>query len=331
MAEETVAAASSVATEAPKFTQYDSWDEEGNPTLSNPPKPSPKKEAAESATADTSKETKTDDAADSAAKKPQEKSQKRRPDIEERFRQYTDRIDALERELAEAKKPKTQAESSTAKPEPAKPQYTRPKPTAEDKDKDGKPKYGSYEDFVEDLADWKAEQRIAAAQREQKAAQELQTLSGKLEEARKRYENYDSVAKPVLTELFKPNAAPQQVLNKLGRSPVMADILYVIGGTEASKNDFLAACKDNPDKALDMVYLLEQEVVAELKKDKAKPAAEEKKEEAPASPKPRAPKPPSEVGGRGAVSEDALISAAKANDFRSFEQEQTRRALASRR
>lgn len=330
MTEETAVAASSAATEAPKFTQYDSWDEEGNPTLSRPPKASPKKEAAESAPADKPKAATSEDAADSAAKKPQEKPSKRRPDIEERFRQYTDRIDTLERELAEAKKPKeTKADSSPARP--VQPQYTRPKPTVEAKDDKGNPKYASYEDYVEDLADWKAEQRIAAAQREQRQAQELQTLSGKLEEARARYENYDSVAKPVLTELFKPNAAPQQVLNKLGRSPVMADILYVIGGTEASKNDFIAACKDNPDKALDMVYLLEQEVMAELKKARTKPASEEHRDDTPASPKPRAPKPPSEVGGRGAVAEDTLISAAKAGDFRSFDAEQTRRALASRR
>jgi len=37
------------------------------------------------------------------------------------------------------------------------------------------------------------------------------------------------------------------------------------------------------------------------------------------------------VGGRGAPGEDALISAAKTGDFRTFEAEQTRRALASRR
>lgn len=45
------------------------------------------------------------------------------------------------------------------------PNRIRPKP--DDVDKDGKAKYATYEDFIEDLADWKAEQRDNQRQAEQ--------------------------------------------------------------------------------------------------------------------------------------------------------------------
>ena len=112
MAAETAGAAPSAAAE-PKFTQFDSWDEEGNPVVSKKPEASQaqaKPETGESATPDASKETKTEDAADSAAKKAQEqRAGKRRPDVEERFSKLTEENRRLKAELDEAKKPKTQA------------------------------------------------------------------------------------------------------------------------------------------------------------------------------------------------------------------------------
>jgi hypothetical protein len=339
MAEETVVAESSAAaaaTETPKFTQYDGWDGDGNPVVSK--KESPKAEKADSAAADTSKETKTEDAADSAAKHTQEKPKNR---TEARIKELLSRAEKAEKELEEARKPKETkpAESSTAKPEPkpATETATRPKPTFQDKGADGKAKYGSYEEFVEDLADWKAEKRIAAERVEQQAAQQRQALSKQLEEARGRYTDFDPVTKPLINDLMKPEI-PREVFAVINDSPVLADLLYTIGGTEATKADFLDTCRTNPGKALRVVLLMEQEIVKELGKGKAgkdggegKKAGEGDGKAAPEAVKPRAPKPPAEVGGRGAPGEDALISAAKAGDYRTFEAEQTRRALASRR
>jgi hypothetical protein len=51
--------------------------------------------------------------------------------------------------------------------------------------------------------------------------------------------------------------------------------------------------------------------------------------ENPAPPKTRAPKPPSEVGGRGTQPADTVEAAVRANDFRAFKAEATRRALAT--
>ena len=335
MAEETVGAESSAAATVaePKFTQFNGWDEEGNPVVNKKEPPQKEKPVeADAATADTSKETKAEDAANSAAKTKQETH--RKPDAEARIKELNARAKQLEKELEEARKPKeTKAESSPARQtetQPAPATATRTKPTSADKGSDGKPKYSTYEDFVEDLADWKAEQRIATQQREQQIGQQRQTLAKQLEEARGRYEDFDSVTKPVISEMLKPDVS-REVFAVINDSPVLADLLYTIGGTEASKADFLDACRTNPGKALRVALLMEQEIVKELGKGKV---AEKKDGEAkpPVKPEPRAPKPPTEVGGRGATNtEDALISAAKAGNFREFDAEQTRRALASRR
>ncbi len=334
----TVVAESSAAaaTETPKFTQFDGWDVEGTPVVVK--KESPKADKADSAAADASKETKPDDAADSAAKKTQETH--RKPGAEARIKELSARTKQLEKDLEEARKPKETkpAESSTAKPEPkpAAVPETRPKPTFQDKGPDGNPKYKSFEDYNEDLVDWKVEQKTAAREREQQVNAQQQTLGKQLEEARGRYADFDPVTKPLIQDLMKPEI-PREVFAVINDSPVLADLLYTIGGTEATKADFLDACRTNPGKALRVALLMEQEIVKELGKGKTGKDGEGKKagegdgKAAPEAVKPRAPKPPAEVGGRGAPGEDALISAAKTGDFRAFDAEQTRRAVASRR
>jgi hypothetical protein len=347
MAEETAVAESSAAaateTAAPKFTQFDGWDEDGNPVVQKKPE-SPRAamaarpDKADAAAADTSKETKSDDAADSAAKSKQETH--RKPGAEDRIKELIAKNKKLETDLEEARKPKETkaADSSTAKPEakPAPAPVTRPKPAQADKTADGKAKYATYEEFIEDLSDWKAEQRIEGLKREQQVAQQRQTLGRQLEEARGRYADFDTVTKPLITEMLKPDIPPA-VFAVINDSPVLADLLYTLGGTEATKADFLDACRTNPGKALRVALLVEQEVTKELAKGKGgaggagKKEGEGEGESTPAAKQPRAPKPPTEVGGRGAPGEDALVSASKAGDFRAFDAEQTRRAVASRR
>lgn len=335
MAEETVVAATSAAAvEAPKVTQFDGWDEDGSPVVSKKAEPVKEEQpdGAESAAADTSKETKSEDAADSAAKPKQET--RRKPEAEARIKELAADKKRLEKELEEARKPKeTKAESSPARQneqKPAQPEATRPKPTLGDKDAEGKAKYGSYEAFQEDLTDWKVEQKLAVREREQQTQQAVQSLGKQLEEARGRYTDFDSVAQPLIQELYKPDISPQ-VIAVMNDSPVLTDLLYTIGGTEASKADFLNDCRTNPAKALRKALLIEQEIVKELGKGKVGEKKDGETEVTPAAPKPRAPKPPAEVGGRGAPGEDALIAAARSNNFRLFDAEQTKRALASRR
>jgi hypothetical protein len=253
---------------------------------------------------------------------PEKQESRRKPDAEARIGELTARTKQLERELEEARKPKeTKAESS---PAPEKPEYTRPKPTME-KGPDGKP-YATYEDYIEDVADWKAEQRIAALQRDQQVAQVRQTVSQKLEEARTRYADYDAVATPVVQELLKPGIS-KEVFAVMNDSPVLADLLYTIGGSETTKADFLAAAKANPSKALRVALLIEQEIVAELNKDKV-----DRDETGKFTPKPKtAPEPPIEIGNRGASTLDESERAFKAGDFRAFKAAEDAKALRRRR
>ena len=334
MAEETVVAASSSANEA-KFTQFNGWDEDGKPIVTGNAKEEPK--PAESASADEPEETVSEEAADSAAKEAQERKPKSgNPKAEARIKELLAKQKELEAQLEEARKPKeTKADSSPAKPaetKSAQPEPTRPKPKQDDKDADGRPKYASYEDWQEDLADWRADQRIAAREREHQARQIQSEVGKRMDEARGRYTDFDSVTKPLLNDLLKPEVS-REVMGVLNDSPVLPDLLYTLGGTEATKADFLEACRNNPAKALRVALLVEQEITKELGKGKGTPAkpAGEGKEETPAATKPRAPKPPTEVGGRGAAGEDPSAAAAKSGNFRAFEAEQTRRALASRK
>jgi len=66
--------------------------------------------------------------------------------------------DELKAQLAAAKQPPADPKPRELEPEPKAPVLTRNKPV---EDEIGT-KYQSYADFVEDLADWKAEQRLAA-------------------------------------------------------------------------------------------------------------------------------------------------------------------------
>lgn len=334
MAEETaVAAPSAAVVEAPQFTQFDGWDGDGNPVVSKKAE-TPKPEGADSAAAE---ETPTEGKpeAESGKKPPQET--RRKPDAEARIKELAADKKRLEKELEDARKPKETkpAESSTARQteeKPAAQPETRPKPKLDDKAPDGKQKYANYEEHQEALMDWKVEQKLAAREREQQQQQQVQSLGKQLEEARGRYTDFDSVTKPLIQDLMKPEI-PREVFAVINGSAVLADLLYTIGGTEATKADFLDACRTDLGKALRVVLLVEQEVAKELGKGKGteKKAGEGEAETTAVAPKPRAPKPPAEVGGRGAPGEDALITAAKENNFRAFDAEQTKRALASRR
>jgi hypothetical protein len=104
---------------------------------------------------------------------------------------------------------------------------------------------------------------------------------------------------------------------------VLPDILFTLGSDPAELAKFVKMARETPGKALRYIALTESLITEELE-GKATPKAEE----APAKPKTHAPRPPSEVGGKAAAPPDALESAAKANDFRSFKAEATRRALA---
>jgi hypothetical protein len=273
----------------------------------------PKKE--ESAPSSEAKPEAESSTAPEAEKKQQEKPAKPKQTAEERIAQLEATIEKIKKGAGIEKA--KHVEPPTTKVE----QPTRPKPTADDKNEDGSPKYGSYEDFVEDLADWKAEQRWAAKESEQAKNAQAREIGAKVEAARDRYENFDETVVPFVNNLLADASIPNNVKRRLNNSKVFADLAFVLAGDPK----FMDLAKDEDDGITYIV--LSESLIKEELAGKSKPKGEEKPE-SPAKPQTAAPKPPSEVGGRAASPGDALESAAKANDFRSFKAEANRRALA---
>lgn len=334
MAEETNVAAPSAAAE-PKFTQFDGWDDEGTPVVTKKSEAPPKRAAT--AAADASKETvsgseKTETAPATEAGKTTQET-RRKPGAEARIGELSAENKRLKTELEEAKKPKTtQADSSPAKPAQTRAETpTRPKPTLQDKNPDGTPLYKSYEEFNEGVTDWKVEQRMAAYQAEQARGESSRRFTDAMSQAREAYADFDSVAEPMAAQVNEliADAKVDVTLKKALFDKDVVHILYALGKDPDIAEKFGKLARTDPAEAIFVWKSLKASVKKELAKAPA--AAEGESKTPPASTKPRAPKPPSEVGGRGAAGEDALISAAKANDFRTFEAEQTRRVLALRR
>lgn len=285
------------------------------------PKVEPKKaEAAASSSEAKTEEVETESAGEPGTPEKQEHTE-RKP-----RQTAAERIAELKATIAKIEKGagiKTQAESSTAKPEP-KPQpvpLTRTKPTPEDKKADGTPKFETYEDYIEDLTDWKGEQRDAKNQRESAQQAQARELNSKLEDARSRYDKFDEVMKPTVDAIVDDPQINQAVKAMLNDSDYLPDLIFTIGSDSAELAKFVKMAKDSPGKALRYIALTESLIAEEL-------AGKPESKESPAKPKTLAPKPPIEAGGRGTTPPDGLEAAAKANDFRAFKAEATRRQLA---
>lgn len=291
----------------------------------NLPEPPKREEAAPSSEAQAAETS----PAPEAENKQQEKkpAEKPKPTAEDRIAQLEATIEKIRKGAGIEKTQK--AESSPAKVEQPiqQPQFTRPKPTADDKNKDGSPKFQTYEDFVEDLADWKAEQRWAAQQREQAQQAQARELNAKVAEARSRYENFDEILQPTIDAIVGDTDVAGVVKQMLNDSDILPDLIFTIGSSKEELASFVKMAKENPGKALRYIALTESLINEELE-GKAKPKGGDKPKETPAKPQTAAPKPPSEVGGRAASLGDALESAAKAGDFRNFKAEANRRYLA---
>src|SRR6202795_1088447 len=296
----TVAAASSPAAETIELprsgtSEYAEWRMTGE----IPEKPQPKPAAP--ATADTDKGP-TSDAGESETPRQQEHTSKGK-NAESRIKELIAENKRLKAAQAEA--PRSQAQPVQQQPQPQ--QYTRPKPTAEDKGQDGKPKYTTYEDFVEELADWKAEQRMAAQQWQQASQNQQRELNTKVEDARTRYENFDEVLQPTLTAIVSDQSVSPSVKAMLNDSEVLPDLIFTIGSDAKELQAFLKMARNEPGKALRYVAHVEsliQEELAQSSSSAARNGNGQFVKPTPTAPVKRgpesAPDPPLEVGSRGA-------------------------------
>lgn len=310
-------------------------------------------EAQDSAPADKkdAKEVKPEPDGKSAAEpgtaKTQEKQRKpgEKLNAEERISQLSGQVKELKTKLEERDRAREAATQPPAKVEttekPTQSELKAPvKPKIDDKNADGTAKFKTFEEFdeakdkyFEDLTDFKTKEALRQADQERAQKASEQVLNQQMTEARKQYADFDEVAGPILKSVFENKEIHGAVKQAINNSPVLPHLLYGLGGNQKQLDNLVALSKSDPIEAIKRLGAIEDLVIQELAKasgakDQGGDADAGKK--SPVETKPRAPKPPSEVGGRGTAPEDALVAAARANDFGSFDAEQTRRARASR-
>lgn len=342
MTTETSAAAVVESATTPEIKEFNNWDAEGTPVRTEQPK------TQDSAPAKEAKEAVADPAPQKDASASESATEKGKPhlktkeDTEKRFTELLDQNKALQRRLEslERGKPETRENQQTSQPAP---ETFKP---LDEKEFFAKNAKATYEDFVRAAArheaKWEVKQELAADRQRQAEEAAGRELAGQVEQAKTRYPDFDMDTRilPATQAIAQDAQIPFPVKAVLNASPVFVDLMYVLSEPKALA-DLIQTAKINPAGAIRKIVLTEQLVQAELAKASGKAKAEagrdesgkfvsgEKKEVS--ETKPRAPKPPTEVGGRGTTPEDALRTAAEANDFRSFEAEQNRRLRASKR
>jgi hypothetical protein len=242
----------------------------------------------------------------------------------------------------EAQRQEPQAEPHKAAPEHTeKPVKAEPPKKPKMEDFEGK----SWEDYeaardkyFEDLADYRAQQRLDEFQQSQRQESAQRELQGKLADAEKRYgadakTTIGNAAAAIFNDA-KVSAAVKELING---SPVLVDLLYTAGSNAEEFEAFIADARSNPGAAIRKAVLLEHLVTEELAKgDKSEAGTKEtpargedgKFAKAPEKKVTEAPPPPREVSGRGAAPSDEVESAVKAGDFTRFRSAANRRDIA---
>jgi hypothetical protein len=253
---------------------------------------------------------------------PKQQEKRRKPDAEARIRELTAKVKELE-----ARTPKAEPAREQPKEQP-KVEATRTKPTLDDKTPDGKPKYATYEDWLEDLADWKVEQRDVRREAEQRQKSESEAFQAKLAEAKSRNPDFDDVMNEAMPIIREANL-PAEIAKRLNDSEVLPDLMYTLGGDPKELAKFIAMAKNDPGKAREHIAVLERLIADEIVEPKSE-ARNDKgqfvpKAEAPAKPGPETtPEPPLEVGARasGPMDEEARavseMERGNPNAFRQF-------------
>lgn len=309
--------------------QREDWNKTGNVPKKQESAPAPKEEKkeppAESATA---KET-----TDAAGAEPA-KDQEYKTRTEKRFTEVLDEVKRLKQELAEARKPR---EVAAPQPAPKPNEFVKLDSEKWFKDNPGK----TYEDFVDAAADHRANWLLAERDRKAAEAAVQKDLTDKFGKLKERYPDAEKIF-PTANRIMSEQGIPDAVKAAVSRSPQMEHLLYVLSGDENTVAHFISTAKSDPLQAVRLIFQMEQDIKSELEKGgsgkeiaepgKETPARGEDgkflKKDPPEEPKPRAPKPPPEVGGKGSAPDDALRAAAAANDFRAFEAEENRRRFA---
>jgi len=308
---------------------YAEWRQTGK----LPDKPSEEDDSAPSKSAD-KKSGKAAPVSDTGNQKRQGRTDadSRKEELNREIRELLAKRDTLRQEVEPAGKKDVKAEPS-------------PAPEAETNKRPVRPKQEDFDDwaafetaqdkYLEDLADFKAAQRLeehTQRQRQETATREMQT---RLDAAKERY---GQEAETKITDSEKSIFSESQVAPVLkaaiGRSDVIVDALYVMGSDDDEMSEFLTLAKQDPLEALRKWFTIEALVKEELKSNPGKatePIRGEDGKFLPKAEKPakrmEAPSPPRELNGNTPPPGDERERAAKTGDFRSFKADADRRDL----
>ena len=179
---------------------------------------------------------------------------------------------------------------------------------------------------MESWESYQKSQALAEFQRNEAIRALNERTKSQLNELKAKYPDVDNQKmKAAVDELvLSPKVnIPGVIQGMLSDTEVFVDLMYVMSD-ENTRSNFIETVTKNPGKAIRVLAQMERDIVAASKPE---PSAKSEPK-VPEQPKPRAPKPLSEVGGRGAAEEDALRVAAQSGDYRAFEAEQNRRKFA---
>lgn len=199
--------------------------------------------------------------------------------------------------------------------------------------------YDSVEAYLEDLAGHMANQRLDAYRAEQQRQAEQRAIADKLADAKKRYgDDAEGRIRSTAREVFNDDAIPLAVKALANDSPVLVDLMYVMGSDANELDEFVSLAKSNPGAAIRKLVLVEKLVQEELAKGTSTasgngdgPQRDENGKFLPAKKVTSAPPPPRETSGRSSPPPDAVERAIKEDDFAAYRAEQNRRDIARRK
>jgi len=210
-------------------------------------------------------------------------------------------------------------------------------------------KYKTYEEleaaqrkYARDFAEYTAKKAVEDYKAEQRNAAVQGELKKQLDAAGKRYgKDISSEIRETSSAIFHDQAVPAAVKALINDSPVLVDLLYVMGSKPEDLAAFIALSKSNPGQAIRKAVLMERLVSEELQKSSASGSESGQAGARDASGKftgtpekdkgSQAPPPPREVSGRGAAPPDAVATSAKRGDFAAYRAAQNAKEIARRK
>jgi hypothetical protein len=201
----------------------------------------------------------------------------------------------------------------------------------------------AMDDYESKVREFDRQETIREFKRTQAEEHTREELHAQLSDAKTRYgEEASKTIFETCALIVDDPAIPGAIKAIINNSPVLVDLMHVIGSKPDELKAFIELAKTDPGQAIRQAVLTERLVMNELEKaskGNVKQKEDEQVEEPEASqrdesgkfiPKKvtKAPPPPEEVGGSKGAPPDEVDSAFKAKDFASYRAAQNRKDLA---